>query len=62
MSSYDAAFFQLHSPDEGSIFVTEPVIHANAALNASENQWAALGKRILAPNTEMTLVMHLTLS
>ena len=62
MSSYDAAFFQLHSLDEGSIFVIEPVFHANAGLNASEDQWAALGMCILAPDEEMTSVMHLTLS
>ena len=62
MSSHDAAFFQLDLPDEGSIFVIEPVIHANAALNAPEDQWAALGMCILAPDEEMTSVMHLTLS
>lgn len=62
MSSPDADFFQLYSPREGKIFVIEPVTHANAALNAPEDQWAALGMRVLAPNEEMTLLMRLTLS
>lgn len=62
MSSPDAAFLQLYSPQQGGIFVIEPVTHANAALNAPEDQWAALGMRILSPNAQMTLVMHLTLS
>jgi len=61
MSSLNAAFFQLYSPENGGIFVIEPVTHANAALNASEDQWAKLGMRILEPNEEMALVMRLDL-
>lgn len=61
MTSADAAFFQLYSPDEGGLFVAEPVTHANAALNEPEEQWGALGMRILAPGDEMSLNMRLHL-
>ena len=61
MSSPDAGFFQLYSPESGKLFVAEPVTHANAALNCPEEQWADLGLRILAPDEEMTLVMRLSL-
>jgi len=40
----------------------EPVTHANAALNAPEEQWADLGMRILSPNEEMALVIRLELA
>ena len=59
MSSPDAAFFQLYSPESGGLFVAEPVTHANAALNAPEDQWADLGMRILLPDEEMVLSMRL---
>ena len=49
MSSPDARFFQLYSPAAGGLFVAEPVTHANAALNAPEEQWAELGLRVLEP-------------
>jgi len=62
MSSPDAAFFQLYSPEQGRIFVIEPVTHANAALNEPEDQWAELGMRILAPGEQMTLTTRLRLS
>lgn len=62
MSSTDANFFQLYSPQDGGIFVIEPVTHANAALNASEEQWAELGMQVLMPGAEMALVMRLELS
>ena len=62
MSSPDAAFFQLYSPHSGELFVAEPVTHANAALNAPEEQWADLGMRILMPDEEMTLSMHLAIA
>lgn len=55
LSSRQARFFQLYSPAEGGIFVAEPVTHANAALNEPEQQWAALGIRILQPGEEMVL-------
>jgi aldose 1-epimerase len=59
MSSPDATFFQLYSPPSGDIFVIEPVSHANAALNAPEEEWAELGLRVLEPGESMTLTMRL---
>ena len=59
LSSPDAHFFQLYSPGEGGIFVAEPVTHANAALNAPEEQWPALGLRVLEPGAAMSLSMRL---
>jgi aldose 1-epimerase len=61
MSSPDAAFFQLYSPDSGGLFVAEPVSHANAALNAPEEQWPELGMRVLEHGEEMTLTMRLAI-
>jgi len=58
LTSSDAHFFQLYSPVTGGIFVAEPVTHANAALNAPEEQWPVLGMRILAPGEEMKLAMR----
>jgi aldose 1-epimerase len=55
LSSRQALYFQLYSPAQGGIFVAEPVTHANAALNAPEEQWAKLGLRILEPGEEMAL-------
>lgn len=54
-----AKFFQLYSPSQGAIFVAEPVTHANAALNAPEDEWPALGMRVLGPGDEMRLDMRL---
>lgn len=62
MSSPHASFFQLYSPQAGGIFVAEPVTHANAALNAPEEEWADLGMRILAPDEQMTLAMRLEIA
>ena len=59
MSSPDAAFFQLYSPESGGFFVAEPVTHANAALNAPEDSWPEMGMRILMPHEEMALSMRL---
>lgn len=59
LSSPDARFFQLYSPDSGGIFVAEPVTHANAALNAPVEDWPALGIRILQPGEEMALEARL---
>ncbi len=64
MSSPDARFFQLYSPAcadlaSGGIFVAEPVSHANAALNAPEDEWPGLGMRILKPGEKMALEMRL---
>jgi aldose 1-epimerase len=58
LSSPDASFFQLYSPSQGSIFVAEPVTHANAALNAPESDWPELGMRVLAPGEAMSLDMR----
>jgi len=55
LSSRQARFFQLYSPEEGGIFVAEPVTHANAALNEPEADWARLGIQILPPGQEMAL-------
>lgn len=59
MISPDAGFFQLYSPASGGIFVAEPVTHANAALNAPEEEWGALGLKILEPGESMSLTMRL---
>lgn len=59
MSSPDAAFFQLYSPVDGGLFVAEPVSQANAALNAPESEWPALGMRVLQPGEEMSLSMRI---
>ena len=59
MSSPDARFFQLYSPTSGGIFVAEPVTHANAALNAPEEQWPELGMRVLEPGEEISIDMRL---
>jgi aldose 1-epimerase len=59
LSSPQARFFQLYSPAAGGIFVAEPVTHANAALNAPEEDWPQLGMRVLEPGETMTLGMRL---
>lgn len=59
LSSPDAGFFQLYSPEGGGIFVAEPVTHANAALNAPEEEWHGLGMQVLEHGAEMTLEMRL---
>lgn len=59
ISSPTARFFQLYSPEDGGIFVAEPVSHANAALNAPEEEWNELGLRVLEPGDEMSLEMRL---
>ena len=59
MSSPTASFFQLYSPVEGGLFVAEPVTHANAALNAPEEEWPALGMRVLEAGESMSLDMRI---
>jgi aldose 1-epimerase len=59
LSSPQATFFQLYSPKDGGIVVAEPVTHANAALNAPEEQWPELGMRVLEPGEGMKLDMRL---
>lgn len=58
LSSAQAKFFQIYSPESGGFFAAEPVTHANAALNAPEEQWPDLGLRILEPGEEMRLDMR----
>jgi aldose 1-epimerase len=58
ISSPDSNFFQLYSPASGGIFVAEPVTHANAAMNAPEEEWAELGMRVLEPGETMSLRMR----
>lgn len=53
--SADAGFFQVYSPQEGGLFVAEPVTHRNAALNLPEPQWAQAGLRVLAPGQEFAM-------
>ena len=59
LSSDGARFFQLYSPEEGGIFVAEPVTHANAALNEPEADWPALGIRVLEPGGTMDLAARI---
>lgn len=59
LSSPQARFFQLYSPVEGGLFVAEPVSHANAALNAPEEEWPELGMAVLDPGEEMVLDMRI---
>ena len=59
LSALEARFFQLYSPLAGGIFVAEPVTHANAALNAPEEEWPELGMRVLEPGEAMRLDMRL---
>ena len=59
MCSPEAHFFQLYSPSDGHLFVAEPVTHANAALNAPEEEWPELGMRVLQPREEMSLTMRI---
>ncbi|MGI8706402.1 MAG: aldose 1-epimerase [Sphingomicrobium sp.] len=55
LSSPQARFFQLYSPKQGGVFVAEPVTHANAALNAPQQDWASLGIRVLQPGEKIAL-------
>ena len=59
MTSEDADFFQVYSPENGAIFVAEPVTHANAALNEPEEKWPELGVRVLDAGESMSLKMRI---
>jgi aldose 1-epimerase len=59
LSSRQARFFQLYAPAAGGLFVAEPVTHANAALNAPEDEWAELGMAVLDPQEVMVLDMRI---
>lgn len=50
-----AHYFHIYSPSEGGFFAAEPVTHANAALNAPEEQWPELGLQVLPSGGEMSL-------
>lgn len=60
MSSPDARFFQIYSPPSGGLIAAEPVSHANAALNEPEEEWPALGLRVLNPGETLRLRMDLS--
>lgn len=62
LRSSRARFFQVYSPPEGGYFVAEPVTHANAAMNAPEDQWPELGFEVLEPGAEMTLEMRIEIT
>jgi aldose 1-epimerase len=61
LSSDAARYLHIYSPAQGGFFAAEPVSHANAALNAPEDEWPALGLRVLAPGETMRLGMRLRL-
>ncbi|MDB5714417.1 MAG: aldose 1-epimerase [Sphingomonadales bacterium] len=55
LSSPNAGRFQVYSPPGGGLFVAEPVQNANAALNAPQARWPALGLTILEQGQSSTL-------
>lgn len=59
LSSPDARFLHLYSPPSGGFFAMEPVGHANAALNAPEDDWSDLGLSVLAPGETLSLFMRI---
>lgn len=59
LSSPDARFLHIYSPSSGGFFAAEPVGHANAALNAPEEDWPDLGLLVLAPGETMSLTMRI---
>jgi aldose 1-epimerase len=61
LTSGSAQFLHVYSPKTGGFFAAEPVTHANAALNAPEEEWPPLGLRVLDPGATMRLDMRLRL-
>ena len=61
LSSPDATRFQVYSPREGDLFVAEPMQHSNAALNAPQEKWRALGIEMLKPGQSRGLHVRFTL-
>lgn len=59
LTSAGTRYFHLYSPPQGGLFAAEPVTHANAALNAPEEQWAGLGLRVLPSGGEMSIELRL---
>lgn len=62
LSSREARFLHVYAPAGGAFIALEPVSHANAALNESEEEWEALGLRILDPGETMSLAMRVELT
>lgn len=62
LSSPAARYFQLYSPQEGGFVAAEPVGHANAALNAPEEDWLNLGIAILEPGDQAELEARIAVS
>ena len=58
LASSDAGYFQVYSPATGDFFAAEPVQHANAALNAPQNQWRELGMALLAQGQSRLLLVQ----
>jgi aldose 1-epimerase len=56
--SAPAPRFQLYAPASGGLFVAEPVENANAALNAPQDQWDALGIVMLARGEARSLTVR----
>lgn len=59
LSSPDARFLQIYSPPGRGFFDAEPVSHANAALNAREQDWPSLGIQLLESGQEVDFEMRL---
>jgi aldose 1-epimerase len=59
LTSPEARFLHVYAPRQGGFIAIEPVSHANAALNAPEEEWEELGLRVLAPGETMSLTMRL---
>lgn len=55
LGAEDAPYFQVFSPESGGIFAAEPVQHANAALNAPQDEWQGLGIRMLGNEEQREL-------
>ena len=62
MSSADASYFQVYSPIGRDFFAAEPVQHANAALNAPQEQWPQLGIHLLASGESRRLRVQFKVS
>jgi len=58
LTSAEARFLHVYAPAAGGFVALEPVTHANAALNRPEEEWDALGLRVLAPGETLTLSMR----
>lgn len=59
LSSPEARFLQIYSPVGADSFDAEPVSHANAALNAPEEDWPTLGIQLLEPAQDIDFEMRI---